>query len=396
MISPQWQQWQRAMRPAALVVVTVIGLVVALTNSSTVALPTDHAEAAVAPVAVAAQAQSGGGQDLGDGTKLAEWRLVDGVKEFPLTIAPLPWETKPGVVKQGYAINGLIPGPVIRVNEGDRVRFVVKNELPEETSLHWHGMDLPNDQDGVPLLTQPLIEPGQTYLYEWTAISTGSHWYHSHMHGDQESRGVYGSLEIVPKLGDIPYDRDYRVMIGDGALGFVLNGKSFPATAALRARVGERVRFRIIGTGPEMIHPMHLHGGFFEVVAQDGKRLPFPQRMDTLLVGVGQTFDIIFTPTKPGKWMLHCHIFSHSETHEGMTGLVQILYVDPPAISLPDLSQLPALPGLPALPRLPLPALPLPALPVLPLVPPLPHPVEPLSNELPEQSNIMPAHPQGT
>ena len=333
-------------RPVALLAVGAIGLLAA---SAPAAAPAPT-QVAVAPAA-AAQPTSGGGQDLGDGTRLAEWRLVDGVKEFRLHIAPMPWETKPGVVRQAYAINGQVPGPTIRANEGDRLRFIVKNDMPEDTSIHWHGMVLPNDQDGVPGLTQPLIEPGQTYVYEWKAITTGSHWYHSHMHGDQLSRGVYGSLEIVPRLGDIHADRDFRVLIGDGALGFVLNGKSFPATVPLRARVGERVRFRLIGTGPEMIHPMHLHGGHFEVVAQDGMPVPFPQRMDTLLVGVGQTFDIIFTPTVPGKWMLHCHIFSHSETHEGMTGLVQILYVDPPAIPLPDLTK-------PLLPQLPLPDLP--------------------------------------
>ncbi|HVK19758.1 MAG TPA: multicopper oxidase domain-containing protein [Actinokineospora sp.] len=346
--------------PRWLVALGAIGLIWTVTGSSTY---TEQVVTSIAPVAAAAQPTSGGGQDLGDGTKLATWQMVNGRKEFRLTVAPTPWEIKPGVVRQAYAINGTVPGPVIRVNEGDKLRILVKNDMPEDTAMHWHGMVLPNDQDGVPLLTQPLIEPGQTYTYEWTAVSTGSHWYHSHMHGEQEGRGVYGSLEIVPRIGEIAADRDYRIMVGDGALGFVINGKSFPATAPLRARVGERVRFRLIGTGPEMTHPMHLHGGFFEVVAQDGMRRAFPERMDTLLVGVGQTFDIIFTPTVPGKWMMHCHIFSHSETHEGMSGLVSILYVDPPAVSLPDLSQLP--PAVPGLPQLPLPTIPLPGLPLL-------------------------------
>ena len=300
------------------------------------------------PVAAAAPTR-GGGDDLGDGTRLAEWQLVSGVKVFQLHLAPLAWPVKPGVIKQAFAINGSVPGPTIRVNEGDKLRILVKNDLPEPTSIHWHGMVLPNDQDGVPGLTQPMIEPGQTYTYEWTAVSTGTHWYHSHMGGDQEGRGVYGALEVVPRFGDIPADRDYTVEIGDGPLGFVFNGKSFPATAPLRAHVGERVRFRLIGTGPELIHPIHLHGGFFELVAQDGNRLPFPQRMDTVLVGVGQTYDIVYTPTVVGKWMLHCHIFSHSETSEGMSGLVSILYVDPPVIKAP----------LPTVPAVPLPDLPL-------------------------------------
>lgn len=279
--------------------------------------------------------------DLQDGTTLAPWTMQDGVKVFELTAAPLAWQTKPGApTVTAMAINGQVPAPTIRINEGDRVRFVVKNEMPEDTAIHWHGMDLPNDQDGVPHLTQDPIAPGETFTYEWDAISTGTHWYHSHMHGDQEGRGLYGSLEVVPKVGDIPSDRDYRIITGDGALGFVFNGKSFPATRVLKAKVGERVRIRLIGSGPDLIHSIHLHSGFFELVAQDGHPLPVPQRMDTLNLGVGQTYDLIWTPTRPGKWMIHCHIFSHSETRHGMTGMVSIVNVDPATVKLPSLGGL--------------------------------------------------------
>ncbi|MFF9098770.1 multicopper oxidase family protein [Streptomyces sp. NPDC014802] len=291
-------------------------------------------ESAPRPAAIQPAAS---GQDLGDGTQLAPYDVVDGVKVFHLTASPISWETSPGHVKQAYAFNGVVPGPVLRVNEGDRVRIVVKNDLPEATSVHWHGMDLPNDQDGVPDLTQPAIEPGETHTYEWTAVSTGTHWYHSHMGGEQEGKGLYGALEVVPNTGDIPADRDYRIMIGDGPLGFVFNGKSFPATTQLSARVGEKVHIRLIGTGPEMIHPIHLHGGYFTLVAQDGRKLPAPQQMDTLNVGVGQTYDIVWTPTKVGKWMIHCHIFSHSENADGMAGLVSIIQVDPATVTLPKL-----------------------------------------------------------
>ena len=101
--------------------------------------------------------------DLGDGTRLAPYEVVGGVKVFRLRAAPLSWEVSPGNVRQAFAYNGTVPGPVIRINEGDTVRFIVQNDLPESTSLHWHGMDLPNDQDGVPGLTQPEIEPGQSF-----------------------------------------------------------------------------------------------------------------------------------------------------------------------------------------------------------------------------------------
>ena len=265
--------------------------------------------------------------DLGDGTTLAPWQLVGDQKVFELTLAPKKQVTTDGTVKDGLAVNGSIPAPTIRVNEGDKLKIVVVNKMPEGSSIHWHGMDLPNEQDGVPGITQPTIKPGATHVYEWTAISTGTHWYHSHMGGDQEGRGVFGALIIVPKVGDIASDRDYTLIFSDGALGFVINGKSFPSTTRLPARVGERVRIRIIGAGPEMIHSVHLHLGYFQVVAQDGNRLAVPYKADTQLLGIGQTFDLLWVPTRVGAWMLHCHIFSHSETAAGMTGMVTLIDV---------------------------------------------------------------------
>ncbi|WP_019872934.1 multicopper oxidase family protein [Sporichthya polymorpha] len=268
-------------------------------------------------------------KDLGDGTRLAAWKLVDGVKVFDLVLASKKHETEPGRVKEGLSVNGSIPAPTIRVNEGDKLRFNVVNKMKEGTSIHWHGMDLPNEQDGVPGITQKTIPPNGQKAYEWTAISTGTHWYHSHMHGDQEGRGVFGLLDVVPLVGDIASDRDYTMIFSDGALGFVINGKSFPATTRMAARVGERVRIRVIGAGPEMIHSIHLHLGFFEVMAQDGNRLPQPYKADTLVLGVGQTFDLLWVPTREGAWMMHCHIFSHSETQAGMTGMATLFDVAP-------------------------------------------------------------------
>lgn len=328
-------QPRRSRTPRLVATGAAFASVIALSSFGPLAGERTGAERAKVP-GPSAVAAAGEARDLGDGTQLAPYEVVDGVKVFKLRAAPVSWEVAPGKVRQAFAFNGIVPGPVIRVNEGDAVRIVVENRLPESTAVHWHGMDLPNDQDGVPGLTQPEIEPGESHTYEWEAISPGTHWYHSHMHGEQEGKGMYGSLEVVPRAGDFQADRDYRLMIGDGALGFVFNGKSFPATEQLRARVGEKVRIRLIGTGPEMIHPIHLHSGHFTVVAQDGRPLSVPQEMDTLNVGVGQTFDIIWTPTRTGKWMIHCHIFSHSETHEGMAGLVSVFQVDPPVVTVPE------------------------------------------------------------
>jgi plastocyanin len=278
----------------------------------------------------------GGGGALGDGTVLAPYTTVDGAKEFHLTMAETTIEVSPGVVKQAYAFNGIVPGPVLRVNEGDRVRIVVDNQLTFPTSTHWHGMILPNDQDGVGGITQPHIEPGGRYVYEWTAVATGTHWYHAHSSGRHIGKGLYGPLEVVPRAGDIESDRDYRLMLGDTDLGFTLNGRSFPSTPTLAAEVGETVRLRLINTG-DQVHAMHLHGVPFTVVAQDGMRRVQPEQMDTLTIAPGQTYDLVFTQQYPGKWLIHCHMFVHSHMsadehppgESGMNGMVSVLEVTP-------------------------------------------------------------------
>ncbi|HEX3828637.1 MAG TPA: multicopper oxidase domain-containing protein [Sporichthyaceae bacterium] len=269
-------------------------------------------------------------KNLGDGTRLAAWHVVNNVKVFQLDIEDTKILVAPGITKAAISINGSVPGPTIRVNQGERVRFIVHNGLTGEgTSIHWHGMDLPNDMDGVPDITQKEIPAGGTFSYEWTAISPGTHWYHSHMEGAQEGKGLYGALEVVPAAHDIVADRDYTLIFADGPLGFVINGRSFPGTTRMPARVGDRVRIRLISAGPDLIHSIHLHGGFFTVMAQDGRPLPVPYEADTLLLGVAQTYDLIWVPTRVGAWMIHCHIFQHSETKNGMTGMVSFFDVYP-------------------------------------------------------------------
>ena len=274
------------------------------------------------------------GKPLGDGHFLAPSIRDGNVKVFHLTMAETTIETAPGVVKQAYAFNGIIPGPVLRVDEGDRVRIIVDNQLPFPTSTHWHGMILPNDQDGVGGITQAHIEPGGQYVYEWTAVATGTHWYHAHSSGRHIGKGLFGMLEVVPKKGDFEADHDYRLMIGDTDLGFTLNGRSFPLTPTLETAVGETVRLRLVNTG-DQVHAMHLHGIPFKVVAQDGIPSEQPEQMDTLTIAPGQTFDLLFSEPYPGKWVLHCHMFVHSHMTDdvhppgesGMNGITAIVNV---------------------------------------------------------------------
>ena len=310
----------------------------ATTTAPSTAPPTT---VAATPTAPTSKSLESAGKPLGDGTTLAPFEMVGEVKVFELDMVEVMQEVEPGVVKPAYAFNGVIPGPVLRVDEGDKVRMVVKNDLPFDTGVHWHGMVLPNDQDGVPGITQPPIMPGETYTYEFTAVATGTHWYHTHSSGRHIGKGLYGMFEVVPKKGDFKADHDYRVMIGDTDLGFTFNGKSYPATTTLKAEVGQRIRIRVVDTG-DQVHAIHLHGTPFEVVAQDGIPIKEPDRMDTVTISPGQTLDLIATFTNPGKWLLHCHIFGHShktdDTHSmsgatagadttGMTGMVTIVNV---------------------------------------------------------------------
>jgi|GEM_PF-1771088 len=324
---------------------TVARPVAAATSQVTTPPPTaPPTTVAAAPTAPMASSLESAGKPLGDGTTLAPFHLAGDVKVFDLDMVEVMQEVEPGVVKPAYAFNGVIPGPVLRVNEGDKVRMIVKNDLPFDTGVHWHGMVLPNDQDGVPGITQPPIMPGETYTYEFTAIATGTHWYHTHSSGRHIGKGLYGVFEVVPKKGDFEADHDYRVMIGDTDLGFTFNGKSYPATTTLKAEVGQKIRIRVVDTG-DQVHAIHLHGTPFEVVAQDGIPIKAPDRMDTVTISPGQTLDLIATFTNPGKWLLHCHIFGHShktdDTHSmngaaaagadmtGMTGMVTIVNVSP-------------------------------------------------------------------
>ena len=323
------------------------------TTTTTAAAPTfqevaTDPAAAHSPVQLAsAEAAASSPPATGDGTVLAAARESGGVKEFRLTMDETTLEVSPGVVKPAYAFNGTVPGPTIRVNEGDRVRILVDNQLPFATSTHWHGMVLPNDQDGVGGITQPHIEPGGQHVYEWTAVATGTHWYHAHSSGRHIGKGLFGGLQVVPKEDEIDSDRDYLLMLGDTDLGFTLNGRSFPSTPTLPAVVGETVRLRLVNTG-DQVHAMHLHGVPFQVVAQDGMRRLKAESMDTLTIAPGQTYDLLFEQVHPGKWLLHCHMFGHSHVNEdahppgdsGMAGMAAMFDVTPSAQS-PTLLSLP-------------------------------------------------------
>ena len=265
----------------------------------------------------------------GLGNQLLKPRMERDVKVFDLTCKEVQWETEPGKRVRAWAYNGVVPGPQIRVREGDRVRINVKNERTESTAVHFHGLEIPNDQDGVPFITQPPIKPGASYTYEFTVPNAGSHMYHSHHNAaKQVGLGLLGAFIVEPrqKASYENVDLDYVMILNDGAHGYTLNGKSFPATEPIVAKRGQKIRIRYMNEGM-MIHPMHLHGMHMTVVEKDGWPQPAPWKCDTLNIAPGERWDVIVTCNNPGTWAFHCHILPHAESEHGMFGMVTALIV---------------------------------------------------------------------
>ncbi len=288
------------------------------------------------------------------GDQVLQPRVENGVKVFDLEESVIQWHILPDVTVDAFAFNRQIPGPRLQLVQGDRVRFNVRNNLPEPTTIHWHGLILPNEMDGPAEITQPPIPPGGTYVYEFTVGQAGTYFYHTHDHPDrQQAFGLYGALLIAPPDGekdkaDVEYvvqlqewlKREwltYPAMLMEGGLPnyFTINGKAYPSTDTIRMKVGQTLKLRIIGTNNNFIHPMHMHGGPFQVVARDGETLSENARFmaDTVNVGPGQRYDVIWKARLPGKWLFHCHIPHHTtnnnvEEHGG-GGLMMIVEVAP-------------------------------------------------------------------
>jgi manganese oxidase len=280
-------------------------------------------------------------------------RVENGVKVFDLVTSVIRWQILPAVSVTAYAFNGQIPGPTLRFRQGDRVRIDVTNRLPDTTTVHWHGLVLPNVMDGAANITQKPIESGQVYRYEFTAVQAGSFLYHSHDHVDrQQALGLYGALIIDPAspADELTADHEYILqlqewLIRDGLTYpampmdgghpnyFTINGRAFPSTDMISMKVGETLKIRFIGSNNGFIHPMHIHGGPFVVVARDGETLAPSARFkaDTVNVGPGQRYDVIWTALKPGRWMIHCHIGHHTTNNnteqDGGGGLMMHIQV---------------------------------------------------------------------
>jgi hypothetical protein len=226
-----------------------------------------------------------------------------------------------------WGFNGSAPGPTIQITQGDRVRVIVDNHLPEPTSMHWHGFEIPHNMDGGPGISQDPIAPGGRFVYEFTLHQAGTFFYHSHM-AMQEMMGMLGAFIMHPKTAYAPrIDKDFVILLQEYAVlpnntvpntmnmefnWLVINGKAGPATTPLVVKLGDRVRIRMINLGMDH-HPIHLHGHTFYTTGTEGGRIPEVAWApgNTELVGVAQSRDVEFVANNPGDWMLHCHLPHH-------------------------------------------------------------------------------------
>ena len=259
------------------------------------------------------------------------WRMQDGVKEFHLIAEPVEREIAAGMTAYLWGYNGQSPGPTIECVEGDRIRIFVTNKLPEYTTVHWHGVHVPNGMDGVAGLTQPPIQPGETWVYEFDMLHAGTFMYHPHADDTvQMAMGLMGCIVVHPQNpATFAVDRDFifvmnaydiepgsytpRVNTMTDFNLWTWNSRAFPGISPLVARQGDRVRIRI-GNLTMTNHPIHLHGHTFEVTGTDGGWVPETARWPeaTIDIGVGQMRAIEFIADAPGDWAFHCHKTHHT------------------------------------------------------------------------------------
>ena len=265
------------------------------------------------------------------------YKVVDDVKVFHLIAEEVDHEFAPGLRARCWGFNGQVHGPTIETVEGDKLRIYVTNKLPESTSIHWHGVLVPNGMDGVGGLNQKPIEPGETYKYEFQLRQHGTYMYHSHTDDmTQIALGMMGMFVIHPRQPDGPRpDRDFVLMSSEWRIDvgtsrpvptemtdfnvLTFNGRAFPGTAPLVAKYGDRVRIRFGNLSPMEHHPIHLHGYTWKIIEMDGAPLPesAQQPGNTVLVAVGQTRAVEFIADNPGDWAMHCHMTHHTMNQMG-------------------------------------------------------------------------------
>jgi uncharacterized cupredoxin-like copper-binding protein len=272
------------------------------------------------------------------GGRPLEWTMSDdGFKVFEVTAMLVDWEVEPGKVVEAYTFNGTVPAPEIKAEVGDKIRVILKNELPTPTTIHWHGIRVPNSMDGVPPYTQEATPPGEEFVYEFEALEPAVGIYHPHNGASQVLDGMFGAVTIGQmQTPDVLLDQGFKatpdqeiqmVLNDAGVIGLSLNGKSFPATEAYSGKVGDTIMVHYQNEGLQA-HPMHLHQPLGWIIAKDGKELLVPVPGDTINIAPGERYTVLYQLTDPGVWAWHCHILTHAERDDGMFGMVTAFIVE--------------------------------------------------------------------
>ena len=259
------------------------------------------------------------------------WRMKNGWKEFHLIAEPVVREMAPGMKANLWGYNGQSPGPTIECVEGDKLRIFVTNKLPEHTTIHWHGILLPNGMDGVGGLNQPQIPPGKTFVYEFVMKKSGTFMYHPHADEMvQMAMGMMGSFIVHPKDPNLHrVDRDFVFLIASYDIDpgsytprvaemlmfntWAWNSRVFPGIDPFVVRKGDRARIRM-GNLTMTNHPIHMHGYDFQVTCTDGGWVPKSARWPetTVDMAIGQMRAFEFDAIYPGDWAIHCHKSHHT------------------------------------------------------------------------------------
>lgn len=260
------------------------------------------------------------------------FQMVDGAKEFHVYAQPVEREFLPGYLMNVYGYNGSVPGPLIEIQQGDRIRIIVHNQLPEPTNFHMHGFEMPVQYDGAAQMTQNPIPPGGSFKYEFDVHEHGTFFYHSHV-AMQEAMGMVGPIVVHPRRAfDPPVDRDFVLLFQNFFIlpnhtvsdswkmdwnWHTINGRSGPFTTPCVVKHGERVRVRLINFSPMQHHPIHMHGHTFWLTAHEGARAPKSAWVprNTALVAVAQATEFEFIANNPGDWQFHCHMIHHMMNH---------------------------------------------------------------------------------
>jgi FtsP/CotA-like multicopper oxidase with cupredoxin domain len=271
--------------------------------------------------------------------------LPDGTKQFHLTAAVTDWEVSPGKTVKAWTYNGMVPGPWIKVDPNDDVEVVLTNNLPISTDIHFHGVDVPNDQDGVAGITQDYIRPNTTYTYKFNVGPNNQQaMYHAHYHGQEAVlNGMFAIFQVgevpIPAAGtygqfqmpdNVKVSQEIPMVLNDaGVIGLSLNGHAFPMTAPIVAEKDTYVMLHYYNEGL-VGHPMHLHRQPHIVIAKDGFALKSPYQVDTLWVAPGERYTVLIKASEVGTWAFHCHILNHAESNDGLIGMVTAMVVTDP------------------------------------------------------------------